>query len=101
MDVMAESTELKSKKNEVMIGEDVLTRYERARIIGARALQLSQGAPVLIEVDDTNFRHIDLAKNELKARVLPIGLARKLPSRHFQIIPIQWLKDREFINQDF
>jgi DNA-directed RNA polymerase I, II, and III subunit RPABC2 len=98
---MAENTELKSKKNEVLIGEDVLTRYERARIIGARALQLSQGAPVLIEVDDTNFRHIDLAKNELKARVLPIGLARKLPSNYYQIIPIQWLRDREFINQEF
>ncbi len=91
--------ELKTNEKRVLIGEDVLTRYERARIIGARALQISQGAPILIEVEEDDFRPIDVAKRELKARVLPIGLARHLPNKKYQIIPIQWLKDREFIFQ--
>ena len=92
-------TEVISDKNEVLIGEPVLTRYERARIVGARALQVSQGAPVLIEVDPDDFQPLEVAAMELRARVLPIGLQRTNPNRNYQNIPIQWLSDREFIAQ--
>ncbi|MDH5400988.1 MAG: DNA-directed RNA polymerase subunit K [Candidatus Heimdallarchaeota archaeon] len=91
--------EIVSNKDEVLIGEPVLTRYERARIVGARALQISQGAPTLIDIEEDNVRPIDVATKELKARVLPVGMARRRPNGVFQIIPIQWLKDREFIHQ--
>jgi DNA-directed RNA polymerase subunit K/omega len=91
--------EIKSKDNTVLIGEPVLTRYERARVVGARALQVSQGAPVLIEIESDDFRPIEVSKIELKARVLPVGMARRIPSGEYQIIPIQWLLDREFISQ--
>lgn len=91
--------ELKSEDDEVLIGEPVLTRYERARIVGARALQVSQGAPVLIGTSEDDFRPIDVAHKELKARVLPVGMARRIPNGDYQIIPIQWLQDREFISQ--
>lgn len=50
------------------------TRYERARIIGARALQISLGAPVLIRPDTGN--PIDIAMRELKEGVLPITVKR-------------------------
>lgn len=50
------------------------TRYERARIIGARALQISQGAPPLIEMDTNNPVHI--AREELERGVLPITVRR-------------------------
>ncbi|MCH8906724.1 MAG: DNA-directed RNA polymerase subunit K [Candidatus Heimdallarchaeota archaeon] len=91
--------ELISKDNKVLIGEPVLTRYERARIIGARALQVSQGAPVLIEVDSSDLRPIEVAKLELQIRVLPVGLTRRILNQKYQNIPIQWLADREFITQ--
>jgi DNA-directed RNA polymerase I, II, and III subunit RPABC2 len=91
--------EIISKKEKVVIGEPVLTRYERARVVGARALQVSQGAPVLIDVESDDFRPIEVAKLELKARVLPVGMARRIPNGQYQILPIQWLKDREFISQ--
>jgi len=91
--------ELIGKDREVLIGEAVLTRYERARIVGARALQVSQGAPVLINVDEDEVVPIEVAKLELKARALPVGLQRRLPNNLFQNIPIQWLEDREFITQ--
>lgn len=48
------------------------TRFERARIIGARALQLSEGAPALIETDTDN--PIDIARAELEDGVIPIGI---------------------------
>ncbi len=50
------------------------TRYERARIIGARALQISMGAPVLIDVD--RKEPIDIALMELEKGVIPITVKR-------------------------
>lgn len=50
------------------------TRYERARIIGARALQISMGAPVLIEVDKKE--PIEIAYMELEMGVIPITVKR-------------------------
>ncbi len=50
------------------------TRYERARIIGARALQISMGAPVLIDVDKKE--PIEIAYAELEMGVIPITVKR-------------------------
>ena len=52
-----------------------LTRYERARIIGARALQISMGAPTLIESNTTD--PIDMALDELKKGGIPITIKRR------------------------
>ena len=52
-----------------------LTRYERARIIGARALQISMGAPTLIESNTAD--PIDIAIDELKKGVIPITIKRR------------------------
>ncbi len=51
------------------------TRFERARIIGARALQIAMGAPVLIETDKTN--PLDIAKEEFEMGVIPITVKRR------------------------
>ncbi len=56
------------------MSEIKFTRYERARIIGARALQISMGAPVLIEVDKKE--PIDIALAELEKGVIPITVKR-------------------------
>ncbi len=56
------------------MSEIKLTRYERARIIGARALQISLGAPVLLDVD--KGEPIDLAMAELEQGVIPITVKR-------------------------
>ncbi len=56
------------------MSEAKLTRYERARIIGARALQISLGAPVLIDVD--RKEPIDIALMELEKGVIPITVKR-------------------------
>ncbi len=82
----------------VKIGKPYITVYEKARIIGSRALQLSHGAPPLIEMQE-NKDLIELAQLELKTRVLPIGIERKLPNGKVQTIPIQWLSDKDFIQQ--
>jgi len=50
------------------------TRYERARIVGARALQIFMGAPVLI--DSKNSDPLEIALEEMKLGVIPITVKR-------------------------
>jgi len=50
-----------------------LTRFERARIIGARALQISMGAKPLVDIDDM-LDPIDIATLELKKSVIPLDI---------------------------
>lgn len=53
------------------------TRFERARLIGARALQISMGAPALIETDIND--PIEVARKELEEDVIPIAIRRPDP----------------------
>ncbi|MDD4308381.1 MAG: DNA-directed RNA polymerase subunit K [Thermoplasmata archaeon] len=52
------------------------TRFEKARIIGARALQISMGAPVLLKVPDTLIDPLDIAAMEYEKGMLPITVKR-------------------------
>ena len=72
----------------VMIGPPKLTRFERARIVGARALQVSLGAPILVQLDIDVSDAIDIAIVELNERVLPMTVRRSLPEGTFQDIPL-------------
>jgi DNA-directed RNA polymerase subunit K/omega len=63
-----------------------LTKYERARLIGARALQLAMGAPILVgmkeeELEKICYNPIEIAKAEFEKGVLPITVKRPLPRR--------------------
>ncbi len=51
-----------------------LTKYEVARLIGARALQLSMGAPPLIKVSNENMSFLDIAEIELEKNILPLSV---------------------------
>jgi len=83
--------EVKSEPGEVLIGPKRITRFERARIVGARALQLSLGASPLITVPKDSTDPISIAEYELKQKALPISIRRILPDGHYQDIPIIWL----------
>lgn len=68
-----------------MNAED-LTKYERARILGARALQVSMNAPLLIKIDPQdlekiNYDALKIAEIELNSNVLPISIHKPLPER--------------------
>jgi len=69
-----------------------MTRFEKTRIVGARALQLSMGAPLLIEISKSMTNPIEIALKELMEKVLPITIRRKLPDGAYQDIPVQWLE---------
>lgn len=57
------------------------TRFERARIVGARALQISMGSPILIEVPKAVVDPIDIAQLEFEKGVLPITVKREAETR--------------------
>ena len=80
--------EPKPKKEKVRIGPPRLTRFERARIIGARALQLALGAPPFMPLDPAIKDPMTLARVELEAKALPISIRRVLPDGEYQDIPI-------------
>jgi DNA-directed RNA polymerases I, II, and III subunit RPABC2 len=78
------------QEQKIIVGPPKITRFEKARIIGARALQISMGAPILVDAAE-NTNPIDIAMSELEANILPITIRRTLPDGTFQDIPLKWL----------
>ena len=75
-------------KGKIQTGPPTLTRFEKARIMGARALQLSLGAPPFIQIPKTARTSLDIAMEELERKVIPIIIRRVLPNGDYQNIPI-------------
>ena len=87
-----ELKEINAQDNKVLIGPAWLTRFERARITGARSLQLSLGAPPLVKVPEHATSSIAVAVEEIEQKALPISIRRILPSGTYQDISMEWLK---------
>ncbi len=87
-----EPFEIPVEKGKITIGPPTLTRFEKARIAGARALQLSLGAPPFIPIPKTARISLDIAMEELEKRVIPIVIRRVLPNADYQNIPIDYFK---------
>ena len=87
-DLEHEPAEITGKGDQIVTGPPTLTRFEQARIMGARALQLSLGAPVFIEIPKNATSSLEIAMEELKQRVIPIVIRRTLPNGDYQHLPI-------------
>ena len=62
------------------------TKYEKARILGARALQLAMNAPLLLKISDEdlakiNYDVLKIAEIELASGVLPISIKKPFPEK--------------------
>lgn len=69
-----------------MLQVEGFTKYEVARILGARALQLSMNAPILLvmkkeQLEELNYDPLKIAELEFSSGVLPITVKRPLPER--------------------
>ena len=61
------------------------SKYEVARMIGARALQISMGAPFMLKLSDENlkamgYNPVEIAKLEFKQGLIPISIKRPMPN---------------------
>ena len=78
--------------------EEKYSRYEIARILGARSLQLAMDAPILVKLskeerDDLNYDVLKIAEKEFESNVLPITVKRPLPKKSEKEIKV--LTDKE------
>ena len=69
-----------------MVDKQEFSKYEKARIIGARGLQISMDAPLLVdmkeeELDGINYDPLRIAEKELDSGVLPISVNKPMPGR--------------------
>jgi DNA-directed RNA polymerase I, II, and III subunit RPABC2 len=76
---------------EIKIGPPKLTKYEKSRIISTRALQITMGAPILIDLPNKVTDPIVIATTELEVSILPLVIRRTLPNNQSQDIPIRFL----------
>jgi len=60
-----------------------MTKYERARILGTRALQISLGAPIMVELEGETDP-LQIAMKELRERKIPLIIRRFLPDQSFE-----------------
>jgi DNA-directed RNA polymerase subunit K/omega len=88
-------SERNDKATEIQIGPRTITRFETARVLGARALQISMGAPVLVDTDEEGGSELSdpllISQKEIEAGFLPIMIRRSLPDGRYQDIPLRWL----------
>jgi len=68
---------------ELKLDKDKLTKYERARVIGARSLQISMGAPMMVKLnpkrlEELHYDPLEIAKLEFAEGVIPIDVIREV-----------------------
>ena len=71
-------------KNHDRITSNFLTKYERARILGTRALQLSKNAPPMVMPDSGETDPYKLAEYELSQGKIPFIIRRYLPDHTYE-----------------
>ncbi len=79
-----------------------LTKYETARILGARALQISMNAPLLIKIEKEdlekiNYDALKIAEIELNSEILPISIHRPFPQKKEE--KLRRVKERKISDQ--
>ena len=70
--------------NELRSTTCYLTKYERARILGTRALQISKNAPILVDLEPGDTDPLKIAEKELLAKKIPFIIRRYLPDGSYE-----------------
>ena len=70
--------------NEKRTTSSFMTKYEKARVLGTRALHLSKNAPPLIDLQQGDTDPYKIAERELAAQVIPLIIRRYLPDYTYE-----------------
>ena len=84
------------------------TKYEIARIIGARALQIAMDAPLLLKMSDSELKELrfdalKIAEKELNSNVLPIAINRPTPKKardKLEVVKEEKVSDEELVEKE-
>ncbi|XP_065561909.1 DNA-directed RNA polymerases I, II, and III subunit RPABC2-like [Artemia franciscana] len=82
VDILA-SSEATAQEPSKRITTPYMTKYERARVLGTRALQIAMCAPVMVDID-SETDPLAIAMKELKARKIPLIIRRYLPDGSYE-----------------
>ncbi|KAI5711589.1 DNA-directed RNA polymerases I, II, and III subunit RPABC2 [Diaphorina citri] len=91
IDILPSSEAGGGVQRENRITTHYMTKYERARVLGTRALQIAMCAPVMVELEGETDP-LQIAMKELKARKIPIIIRRYLPDNSYEDWGIDELK---------
>ncbi|BGP14894.1 subunit common to RNA polymerases I, II, and III [Rhodosporidiobolus nylandii] len=80
----AKGDEVPKEANKERVTTPYMTKYERARILGTRALQISMNAPVLVPLNNGESDPLEIAQKELAAKKVPLVVRRFLPDGSFE-----------------
>jgi DNA-directed RNA polymerase I, II, and III subunit RPABC2 len=69
----------------------ILSKYERTRVVGERAIQISMGAPPLVEVGNLE-NPVDIAEKELREKKIPYIIKRILPNGLIELWSVDELR---------
>ena len=69
----------------------ILSKYERTRVVGERAIQISMGAPPLVEVGNLE-NPVDIAEKELREKKIPYIIKRVLPNGLIELLSVDELR---------
>lgn len=73
-----------SRPNRERITSRYMTKYERARVLGTRAMQISRNAPVMVELSAHETDPLVIAEKELRNGKMPFIIRRYLPDGSFE-----------------
>ncbi|KAH9604081.1 hypothetical protein KSS87_010421 [Heliosperma pusillum] len=81
--VEGEERDAEAKEKQLRKTTKYMTKYERARILGTRALQISMNAPVMVELQGESDP-LEIAMKELRERKIPFTIRRYLPDGSYE-----------------
>ena len=74
----------KPASKEERITTQYITKYEKARVLGARALQISRKAPGMVDLKPGQMDPLEIAEKELLAKKIPFIIRRYLPNNTYE-----------------
>tara|TARA_Y100000310_G_scaffold345508_1_gene465793 strand:- start:1193 stop:1585 length:393 start_codon:yes stop_codon:yes gene_type:complete len=88
--------------------KEQFTKYEIARIIGARALQIAMDAPILLKIPEEelkaiNYDSLKIAEKEFESNALPISVHRPIPRKgeeKLSVIKEEKISDEELLEKE-
>jgi DNA-directed RNA polymerase I, II, and III subunit RPABC2 len=76
------------KANAEKVSSNYMTKYERARVLGTRAMQISRNAPIMVELEPHETDPLVIAEKELREKQIPFIVRRYLPDGSYEDWPV-------------
>ena len=83
-----ENERIHGTESKERISTPFMTKYERARVLGTRAMQISRNAPVFVELEPNETDPLLIAEKELREKKIPFIIRRYLPDGTYEDWPI-------------